>query len=144
MSLEKKIFFSSVTSPTCTEKCRCLFARSHLTLWDPMNCSPPGSSVHAIFQARMLEYSPGDLPHPGNKTVAPTASPTLRADSLTLSHQGSLQRDITEPKDADIEFMRQIMELMDGAVLWGVGWRLDRGWLTWEQRSPLHPFYKDP
>ena len=86
-----------------------------------MNCSPPGSSVHAIFQARILEYSPGDLPDPGNKTVAPTASPTLRADSLTLSHQGSLQRDITEPKDADIEFMRQIMELMDGAVLWGVG-----------------------
>ena len=36
---------------------------------------------------------------------------------LTLSHQGSLHGDITEPKDADVEFMRQIMELMDEAVL---------------------------
>ena len=27
-----------------------------LTLWDPMNCNPPGSSVHRIFQARKLEW----------------------------------------------------------------------------------------
>ena len=26
------------------------------TLCDPMNCSPPGSSVHGIFQARILEW----------------------------------------------------------------------------------------
>ena len=26
-----------------------------LTLWDPMDCSLPGSSVHGIFQARVLE-----------------------------------------------------------------------------------------
>ena len=25
------------------------------TLCNPMNCSPPGSSVHGIFQARILE-----------------------------------------------------------------------------------------
>ena len=31
-------------------------AQSHLTLSDPMNCSPPGSSVHGIFQARVLEW----------------------------------------------------------------------------------------
>ena len=29
---------------------------SHLTLHDPMDCSPPGSSVHGIFQARVLEW----------------------------------------------------------------------------------------
>ena len=27
-----------------------------LTLCDPMDCSPPGTSVHGIFQARMLEW----------------------------------------------------------------------------------------
>ena len=27
-----------------------------LTLHDPMDCSPPGSSVHGIFQARVLEW----------------------------------------------------------------------------------------
>ena len=26
------------------------------TLWDPMDCRPPGSSVHGILQARMLEW----------------------------------------------------------------------------------------
>ena len=31
-------------------------AQSCLTLSDPMNCSPPGSSVHGIFQARVLEW----------------------------------------------------------------------------------------
>ena len=27
-----------------------------LTLGDPMDCSPLGSSVHGIFQARVLEW----------------------------------------------------------------------------------------
>ena len=31
-------------------------AQSCPTLNDPMNCSPPGSSVHGIFQARVLEW----------------------------------------------------------------------------------------
>ena len=26
------------------------------TLSDPMDCSPPGSSIHGIFQARVLEW----------------------------------------------------------------------------------------
>ena len=36
----------------------CVHAKSHqscLALWDPVDCSPPGSSVHGILQARMLE-----------------------------------------------------------------------------------------
>ena len=31
-------------------------AQSCLTLSDPMDCSPPGSSVHGILQARELEW----------------------------------------------------------------------------------------
>ena len=31
-------------------------AQSCPTLSDPMDCSPPGSSVHGIFQARALEW----------------------------------------------------------------------------------------
>src|SRR5574337_1156529 len=31
-------------------------AQSCLTLRDPMDCSLPGSSVHGIFQARVLEW----------------------------------------------------------------------------------------
>ena len=45
-------------------------------LCGPMVCSLPGSSVHGIFQGRILEQvfpSLGDLPHPG---IIPT-SPAL-------------------------------------------------------------------
>ena len=31
-------------------------AQSCLTLSDPMDCSPPGSSIHGIFQATVLEW----------------------------------------------------------------------------------------
>ena len=42
-------------------------AQSCPTLWDPMDCSLPGSSVHGIFQARLLDwvatsYSRGSWP----------------------------------------------------------------------------------
>ena len=30
--------------------------QSYLTLSDPMDCSPPGSSIHGIFQATVLEW----------------------------------------------------------------------------------------
>ena len=59
-----------------------LDAQSCLTLCDPMDCSPPGSSVRGILQARTLEWvavpSSGVLPNP---RIEPT-SPALRADSL--------------------------------------------------------------
>ena len=45
-----------------------LAAQLCLTLCNPMAYSPPGSSVHGIFQARVLEWvavpPPGDLPDP--------------------------------------------------------------------------------
>ena len=34
----------------------CSVTQMCLTLFDPMGCSPPGSSVHGISQARMLEW----------------------------------------------------------------------------------------
>ena len=45
--------------------------QSSLTLCDPMDCRPPGSSVHGILQARILEWvavpSSRGLPNPGIK-----------------------------------------------------------------------------
>ena len=40
------------------------------TLWDPVNCSPPGSSVHGIVSRQeywtgLSRPPPGDLPDPG-------------------------------------------------------------------------------
>ena len=37
----------------CILPLRCLVASNS---WDPMECRPPGSSVHGIFQARILEW----------------------------------------------------------------------------------------
>ena len=52
------------------------------TLCEPMDCSPPGSSVHGIFQQEYwsgLPFpSPGALPDPGMEPE----SPALQADSL--------------------------------------------------------------
>ena len=65
------------------DKFQVLVTQSCLTLCDPLDCSPPGSSVHGILQAKntgVSSYfpSPGDLPNPGIKP----RSPTLKADSL--------------------------------------------------------------
>ena len=71
----------------------CLHAKSLqscLTLYDPTDCSPPGSSVHGILQARMLEWV--SIPFsrgsslPRIKPVFPVG-PALQADSLPLEPQ---------------------------------------------------------
>ena len=36
--------------------CECEVAQSRPTLCDPIDCSLPGSSIHGIFQARILEW----------------------------------------------------------------------------------------
>ena len=51
-------------------------AQSCLTLCDPMNYSPPGSSVHGILQARLLEwvaipFSRGIFPTQGSNPGLP-------------------------------------------------------------------------
>ena len=67
-------------------------AQSCPTLCDPIDCSLSGSSVHGIFQARVLEWIaipfPGHLPDPG---IEP-GSPTLQADALLSEPPGKLGR----------------------------------------------------
>ena len=41
--------------PSVFLKVKVLVAQSSRILRDPMDCSPPGSSVHGVFQARILE-----------------------------------------------------------------------------------------
>ena len=40
----------------CMIVVKVLVTQSCLTFCDPMDCSPPGSSVHWILQARILEW----------------------------------------------------------------------------------------
>ena len=69
-----------------------MHTQSSPTLCDPIDCSPPGSSVHGILQARILEWiamsSSRDLPDPGINPASPV-SLALQADSLPLSYRGS-------------------------------------------------------
>ena len=64
--------------------------QSCLTLCDPMDCGPLGSSVHEILQARILEW----VVISSSREIFPTQglNPCLlhwQADSLPLSHLGS-------------------------------------------------------
>ena len=65
-----------------------LKVKVNVTQLCPTLCNPMDYTIHAIFQARILEWmpfpSPGDLPNPG---VEPR-SPTLQADSLPAEPQG--------------------------------------------------------
>ena len=66
-----------------------LVAQLCLTLCDPIDCSPSGSSVHEILKARILEWvampsPPGDLPNPG---IEPRF-PSLQTDSLPSEPPG--------------------------------------------------------
>ena len=62
-------------------------AQSCPTLCDPMDCSPPGSSVHGIFQARMLEWIAISF---SRGSCLPRRLLHREVDSLPLSHQGGL------------------------------------------------------
>ena len=55
---EELLFFSFLFSVNIllSDPLLCLVAQSCPTLCDPFDCRPPGSSVHGIYQARLLEW----------------------------------------------------------------------------------------
>ena len=77
----------------------CVSAKSlqlGLTLWDSMDDSPPGSSVHGLLQARILKWvvmaSSRDLLNPEIECASPEA-PVLQADSFTTEPPGKTMSD---------------------------------------------------
>jgi len=70
----------------------CSAPQSWPTLGNLLDCSPPGSSVHRIFQARILEwvafsFSRGTLPDPGIKLASPVC-PALAGRLFTTASPG--------------------------------------------------------
>ena len=64
-------------------------AQSCLTLSDPMDCSLPGSSVHGIFQARVLEWGAiafSVITDGTNKARGVTSSPKFCPPHCKLRH----------------------------------------------------------
>ena len=52
-NIPRAMFILTLPLPCST---LCLAAQSCQTLCDPMDCSPPGSSVHVVLQERILEW----------------------------------------------------------------------------------------
>ena len=67
--------------------------QSHLTLCDDMDCSPQGSSIHGIFQARILEWvaipSSRECSGPRNRTQVSSVSCIGRRVLYHQRHLGS-------------------------------------------------------
>ena len=86
LKAELNIYTQMYVYPLVTQSCR--------TFCDPMYYSPPGSSVHGIFQARILDWTAisfsGDLPDPEIKP----GSPALQADSLLHKLPGKPYTDV--------------------------------------------------
>ena len=56
--------------------CYCSVTKLYLTLCNPIDYNPPGSPVHGVFEARIVEYvapfpSPRYLPDPGIELMSP-------------------------------------------------------------------------
>ena len=89
--LDQRLAYSELSISMCATCCR-------VWLCDPTDCSPPGSSVHGILQARILKWavfpSPGDLPGPGIEPASPEA-PILQVDSLPAKPSGKPPISIT-------------------------------------------------
>ena len=83
----KYVLITHWASPPASA-CVCVCAQSCPTFCDPMGCSLPGSSVHGILQARILEWlpspPPGDLPNPKIKPTSLTC-PALAGGFFTIS-----------------------------------------------------------
>ena len=62
----------------------CLVTQSYSILWDPKDYSPPGSSVHGISQARILEW----VARPSSRGSSQPRSPALQVDSLPSEPPG--------------------------------------------------------
>ena len=77
----------------CVCACMCTHTQLCLTLCNPMDYSPPGSSVHGVFQARILEcivisFSRGSF-WPRDQTHVSCVSYIGRWVLYQLSHRGS-------------------------------------------------------
>ena len=63
-------------------------AQSCPTPSDPMDCSPPGSSVHGIFQARVLEWGAIAFSNTNNQIAWRSNQSILKEINLKYSSEG--------------------------------------------------------
>ena len=73
-----------------------LVTESSLILFNPVDCSPPGSSVHGILQARIVEWVAipfsRDLPDPGIEPGVSNIAGELFTTSVTRKPKFAIHR----------------------------------------------------
>ena len=120
------------------------------TLWDPMDCSPPVSSVHGILQARALEWAAMSSSRASSPPRIKPSSPALAGGFLTTepwakSHSqrfssfAQLCLTVCNPMDCNMPGLsvhHQLPEFMQTHVHW-VG---DAIQASYPLSSPSHAF----
>ena len=71
--------------------CACLVTQSYPALCDPIDCSPAGSFVHGILQARILEWVAIPFSRGSSWPGTEPRSPALQVDSLRSEPPGSCE-----------------------------------------------------
>jgi len=69
-------------------------AQACLTLCNPMDCSLPGSSVHGIFQARVLEWAAVSFSRGSSWSRDWTQSPALQTEAFPSEPPGKKYQNI--------------------------------------------------
>ena len=127
------------------------FAQSCPTLCDPMDSSLPGSAVHGIFQARILEWAAisfsRDLPNPG---IEPE-SPALQTDALPSEPASAFLACLYEPAfTSSLPGYLSPESLGREPAHFSQGWAAHtspfppRGWCRQYQGWDRHRFCPDP
>ena len=100
-------------------------AQSSPTLCDPMDCSPPGSSVHGILQARILEWAV-------NPFFRVLRNPGIEFESLMSTCVGK-----------QVLYHQHHLEALGctsrGKQTWVTEWDVHLGWPGWSTRVGTSP-----
>ena len=114
-----------------------LVTKSCPTLHDPMDCSPPGSSVHGILQARILEWVAISFSRrsswPGDQTLISCISCLGR---WIPYHGGTREVCPIQVMGKDVSQQKAIFQSKG----WGGTVGAERGWggVSWHLVSPEH------
>ena len=91
------------------QKVKAKVPQSCPTLCDPMDCRLPGSSVHGILPARILEWAAFPFSRGSAQPRIETRSPTLQADSLPAEPPGKTKK----PRVGSLSLLQRIFRIQE-------------------------------
>ena len=89
--------------------CNCLVAQLCSTLCNPLDCNPPGSSVHGILQTRILEWVAISFSRGPSQPRMKLSSPVLAGEFFT-----------TEPAGKPTSHLGRVLQISKGLHIYVV------------------------